>query len=405
MHPRLRGIWRSSFLLWGHAVACVLFFFGAAAHGVEFEVHAVGGIDSNLFRADLGDGVSESTAFAEVSGRLAAEPIEALRLQYLADAFLTPTHPTENNLRQTIRLAVIGSKNLRLETAMTFIAGPREAVRFIQGRNSWATVQARERRQQWQNRTFFHYRFDYESYFIRPAASLIFFDLNSRVRTGVLGYDNWIDRYDLQAGFDVGRAFHGGDEVYLGWRFGRQFQDDDGGRPSTRSNHFDRFFAGVRFSWSEVIQGVVEVGPSMHRYDQPGSVGKPGIDSWYLQAQLHGSNRYMDSWRLEARLERSVASSGLLSSEVRSFSFQYGRKLADRSRLEITTGARALVYDGVAISDWVFHGTAQWTYRLADNQSFLFRWKLEEGRDRAPPRNPGREFSRTIVEAAWKGGF
>lgn len=113
----------------------------------------------------------------------------------------------------------------------------------------------------------------------------------------------------------------------------------------------------------------------------------------------------MDSWRLEARLERSVASSGLLSSEVRSFSFQYGRKLADRSRLEITTGARALVYDGVAISDWVFHGTAQWTYRLADNQSFLFRWKLEEGRDRAPPRNPGREFSRTIVEAAWKGGF
>lgn len=376
----------------------------AFPENVSARVALEAGYDANVYRLDVGDLGKRGSWTLGLRPVVEWRPLDRLFLSYTGDLALFIDESGEDNLRHTLVLRLSEPERFTARTAMTRVQGPRDAVEFADGRNAWATTLVRERRDQWQNRTSLQGMLRQGDFYARPVASLVYFDLDSRVRGGVPGYDNWINRYDLQGGFDLGRELEAG-EVYLGLRRGRQHQGDQGGRPSSRSNNYHRVFLGFSGEPVAALTLDAEVGPSFHRYDDPASVGPSSIDAWYVSARARAGLSARDTVSAGASMSKAVASTGLLSSESRSFSADYVRRFAEGGSVRIHGGARGLVYDGRPIKDWMFTGGVALAWPLSQNLDFGLDFLYEEGRDRAPPRNAAREFTRSTVSAGMEYRF
>lgn len=386
-------------------VGCLWLIGGSVNGSSGFESSLRAGFDTNVMRANLALDREQDSYFARLELKADRKISRTTAATYEIGGSTFVSARSEDHLRQTVTIRTVTDSGFRGNLSSVFVFGPRDAVDFVNGRNSWATVQARERRQQWQHRVSLSQMWDSNRFFVRPAASLVYFDLNSRVRPGSAGYDNWIDRYDLSGGVDLGRPFSQDSEIYLGFRSGRQFQDNEGGRPSARSNRYHRIFIGFRNLHVAGIAVAVETGPTFHRYDDPDSIGESSIDSWYVKALFKGPAYAQGRWEGEIRLDRGVASTGLLSSESRSFLMRYQLPLSERSQLRIASSAKGLVYDGRPIADWIYETSLFWDFTWKIGSTLQCGVSFEAGRDRAPPKNPGREFDRWKFEAAWKLKF
>lgn len=356
-----------------------------------------GGYDSNVFMADHGTPGTRSSWTASLLSALEWRPVENLSLRYSARAQHFVDESGEDNVRHNLGVRIADNGHYLLESTQTLVHGPRDAVPFCSGRNAWSTVHVRERRQQWQNRTRAEATLERGNVFLKPAASLVAFDLDLREQPVPNGHDHWIDRREVQAGTDFGWNTPDGAQAYLSWRMGRQKQGRQGGRPSDRSNDYHRValgYAGKPASWLDLR---VEAGPSFHRYDDPQSVGAQAIDSWYLNSRARITLSERDAVTGVAAISRGVASTGLLSSEQRNFSLNYLRNLRHRADLRVHGGAKLLIYDGRPIKDWVYSGGVAYGRQLTDTVRIQVDLMRERGRDRAPPCQPGREFTRTVA--------
>ncbi|MCC5806846.1 MAG: hypothetical protein JJU00_11020 [Opitutales bacterium] len=383
--------------------ACILALAASAAHAVADSVSVragvEGGYDSNVYRVDVGElGKRGSWTFG-LHPTVEWRPSAHFSLTYAGEAAFFLDENGEDHARHTVTLRYAEAGRFLLQSATTRVQGPRDAVLFADGRNAWATTLVRERRDQWQNRTRVEGTVRRGDFFVRPSASLVYFDLDSRVRTGVPGYDNWTNRFDLQGGLDLGRELESG-EIYVGWHRGRQHQGDQGGRPTTRSNKYHRLFLGFSGTPTEALTLDAEAGPSFHRYDDPASVGPSAIDAWYVNVRARLRISDQDTVTANASMSKAVASTGLLSSEVRSFGAAYTRQWDDGSQLRVHGGARGLVYDGSLVKDWIYSAGIGWARDLGENLRLNLDLVREEGRDdRDGPAVAAREFTRTIASA------
>ena len=371
----------------------------AAGGAVTAGVGVAAGYDSNVYRMDAGDLAKRGSWTLGLHPSVDWRPFEGLSLAYAGEASFFLDESGEDHARHTVTLRYAEPGRFFFQSATTRVQGPRDAVEFVDGRNAWATTLVRERRDQWQNRTSAHATLRQGEWFARPSASLVYFDLDSRVRLGVPGYDNWINRYDLQGGVDLGRELETG-EVYIGWRRGRQHQGDQGARPTTRSNKYHRVFLGFSGNPVEALSLDVEAGPSFHRYDDPASAGPSSIDAWYVNARARLRIGEQDTLSATASMNKAVASTGVLSSEMRAFTVEYSRTLIDGGRLRMHAAARGLIYDGSLVKDWMYPFGAGWTQEWTENLRTEIDLTREEGRDRRDgPAVASREFSRTVLSA------
>ncbi len=371
----------------------------ASGGAVTVSAGAESGYDSNVYRVDVGDLGKRGSWTLGLQPSVEWRPVERLSLAYAGEAAFFLDESGEDHARHTVTLRYAESGRFLFQSATTRVQGPRDAVAFVDGRNAWSTTLVRERRDQWQNRTRVQGTVRHGEWFARPSASLVYFDLDSRVRPGVPGYDNWINRYDLQGGVDLGRDLEAG-EVYIGWRRGRQHQGDQGARPTTRSNNYHRVFLGFSGKPTDALTLDAEVGPSFHRYGDPASVGPSSIDAWFVNARARLRVSAHDTLSANASMSKAVASTGRLSSEVRSFGMEYARELGDGSQMRIHAGARGLVYDGSLVKDWIYSAGIGWGRDLAENLRLHLDLAHEEGRDRRDgDAVAAREFARTVVSA------
>lgn len=361
------------------------------------------GYDSSLFRIDVGDLGKTDSLFWSIRPELRWTPSSSIRVTYSAEAILYVDASEENHLRQMLGLS-FREENLTFSTTFTRVDGPSEGVTFAEGRNAWATLHARTRRPQWQNRSNIQYVFDLGSAFIRPLASLVYEDLQSQIRPGAPGYDNWIDRYDLTGGLDIGRELENW-TLYAGWRYGRQGQGRQGGRLTDRSNKYHRALIGLTGPLGPHADLRMEVGPAFHRYDDPASPGGRGGDTWYLDGNLRFRATAQDVITLVGNIRSNVSSTGLVSSEVRTFSINHQRKWDDTWSTQVGFSARALIYAGITRKDWLYTTSASVQRNLGMHWNAGLYMEHEEGRDRADTGQASRDFSRTLLHLRFSRAF
>ena len=95
-------------------------------------------------------------------------------------------------------------------------------------RNFFAQGTTRERRDQIQDRTAVSLQYKWDKIFIRPTASLLYYDLNTDWQNSTFapykGYQNWPDRYDVNGGADLGYFLAPKLAATVGYRYGHQYQ-------------------------------------------------------------------------------------------------------------------------------------------------------------------------------------
>ena len=102
------------------------------------------------------------------------------------------------------------------------------ANQFDQYRNVYAHAVARERLAQTQDRATVLLQYDWDKFFVRPVASLLDYNLmtdwHNTKNSPWMGYQNYVDRYDVNGGVDLGYKLTPKLAATLGYRYGSQYQ-------------------------------------------------------------------------------------------------------------------------------------------------------------------------------------
>ena len=135
------------------------------------------------------------------------------------------------------------------------------------------------------------------------------------LRTAAANGCNYVDRHDVQGGVDLGRSLGGtGPEVYLGYRRGHQFQDDDAApaalaAPAGASNRYERALVGVDGSPVKSLKVAAQVGWAGHDYDAEyaGDAREEGV---FTDAVLTWSVTKSDELQFKTGQARTISTTG-----------------------------------------------------------------------------------------------
>ena len=132
--------------------------------------------------------------------------------------------------------------------------------------STFATATDRERRRQIQDRANMSVQFDQEYWFVRPTASLTYYNLMTE-QLNIPGYQNYCDRYDVNGGADFGYKITPSFAATLGYRYGHQYQQQYTFSPYSSSSDYQRVLAGVEGNpWNWLNVKVVS-GPDFRSYE------------------------------------------------------------------------------------------------------------------------------------------
>jgi hypothetical protein len=160
-------------------------------------------------------------------------------------------------------------------------------------RNNYAHALARERRNQIQDRSTVSLQYDWESFFVRPTASGVDYDLMTDKHKSAgswTGYQNYVDRYDVNGGADLGYKATKDLSVLLGYRYGHQYQQQLAASIDSDFHHADNDYQrvllgleGKPWNWLTVkLSG----GPDFRHYNSQAPVSDPNLITYYGDATL-----------------------------------------------------------------------------------------------------------------------
>jgi hypothetical protein len=142
-------------------------------------------------------------------------------------------------------------------------------------RNNYAHAVPRERRNQDQDRYTATVQDNLGDFFFRPASSLLYYNLNTyQYNTSFApykGYQDYIDRWDVNGGADVGYRLTKDFAFTLGYRDGFQHQDQFALAINSdqhySSNHYQRVLAGVEGKLTKWLTLTLDAGPDVRDFN------------------------------------------------------------------------------------------------------------------------------------------
>ena len=161
-------------------------------------------------------------------------------------------------------------------------------------RNNLAHQVARERLAQTQDRATILLRYDWDKFFVRPAASLLDYNLmtdwHATTAAPWKGYQNYVDRYDVNGGVDLGYKLTPTLAATLGYRYGSQYQQQLPGTIDAdnhySSSDYQRVLLGLEgrpWNWLNVkLAG----GPDFRSYNSLAPVSDRHPVKYYGEAVL-----------------------------------------------------------------------------------------------------------------------
>ena len=169
-----------------------------------------------------------------------------------------------------------------------------QANQLDQYRNVYGYAVARERLAQTQDRATILLQYDWDKVFVRGAASLLDYNLktdwHNTKNSPWIGYQNFVDRYDVNGGVDLGYKLTPKLAATLGYRYGSQYQQQF---PAaiTSDNHYSssdyqRLLLGLEgkpWNWLNVkLAG----GPDFRSYNSLAPVNDHNPGKYYGEAVL-----------------------------------------------------------------------------------------------------------------------
>jgi len=165
---------------------------------------------------------------------------QTLSLVYSPDFVLLHEMPSENYNAQKIGSKIkgqTGNFSCSVDSDFMFVDGSSTAPTYGLGSSAdqgdkcgsaFAPAMVRERLKQIQERATVFLQYDTDSFFIRPTASLLYYDFMTDWHANAsglyTGYQNFTDRTDVNGGADLGYKMTSALAVTLGYRYGHQYQ-------------------------------------------------------------------------------------------------------------------------------------------------------------------------------------
>ncbi len=198
-------------------------------------------------------------------------------------------------------------------------------------RNNYSHSPVRDRRNQDQDRYNAQVRWDAPDFFFRPVSSLTYYNLNTyQFNTSVApykGYQDYIDRWDINGGADLGYTVAPGLAVFLGYRDGFQHQDQYSlGINSDQhfaSNHYQRALLGLEGKLTDWLTVKASGGPDFRDYNASTAIDHDRTTRFYGDVQATAALSKDQSLTFAFKQWLFVSSTGLVPYDDISYSLAY----------------------------------------------------------------------------------
>jgi hypothetical protein len=401
----------------------------------EFSIGLTQGYDSNVYLIDdyaSADGFvpgDHGSAFTAFNPRVAVSlvPLLGLRegdksvsaLDFYYDTTVTEywDASSESNTRHKFGAKLGGKLDSGLSYGVTnefiYVDGRDIGDRYFNGNltNAYAFGLTRECKEQFQDRLQVFARQDFGAFFVRPVASLLYYDL---LTDFAAGYANYPDRYDVNGGLDLGYQINQDVAVFVGYRYGHQFQGiaPQVGIGRSFENDYQRLLFGVEGKPWKWLTLNVAGGPDFRNYDRAryeragaisGGFNSPDV-TYFFTGGFTIDITSKDALVFAANHFQWVSSTGNTSYFDRVTSLTYKRKITDQLTGSVGVRAWESDYDNPGFRDDIVYGVVTGLgYKFNDHWSASLDYIFSRG-DGQLDGYPDREYENHTVSVGvkWK---
>jgi hypothetical protein len=263
-------------------------------------------------------------------------------------------------------------------------------------RNNYAHAVARERRDQIQDRYTTFVQYNLGSFFIRPISQLTYYNLDTAVyntaNAPYKGYQDYIDRWDLNYGADLGYQITPKLAFTVGYRDGYQHQDGYSAAINSdlhqASNRYQRVLFGLDGKVTDWLTLKAAAGPDFKDYNADTAINHDRTTRYFGEGVATFTLPHDQSISLNYKQWFFVSSTGLVPYEDTTVGITYHVALDPQWGLDI--GARYLDANYTLGNDYAgsapdlrddgdFGGNVALTYSLTKQFSVGLAFNYDKG--------------------------
>lgn len=345
--------------------------------------------------------------------------LSVLSLAYAPDFAIYHDQSSESYNAQRLLAAVKGKTEpvtFGADNNFTYIDGSGMGPVYPGGLYSAFAVTAdRERRRQIQDRANVSVQFDQEKWFARPVASLLYYDLMT-AQLDLPGYINYADRYDVNGGVDFGYKITPQLALTLGYRYGRQYQQQFAFSSYSSSSDYQRVLIGIEGNPWKWLSVKIQSGPDFRNYDGNTATHTTPVNDrhpvkYFGEALLTATFAPENTLTFKYKLWQWVSGSGKVPYFEGGYELAYRCKLT--SKLAFDLGGKILDWDYTSgnlttcrRNDLEYTVSTGLTYainsHISVNLAGVLNWGRNEENSVANPQN--REFDQQLISLGtqWK---
>jgi hypothetical protein len=211
-------------------------------------------------------------------------------------------------------------------------------------RNNYAHSVARERRNQIQDRYNASIKINDGDFFIKPISSLTYYNLNTYLFNTSLapwkGYQDYIDRYDVNGGADFGYDISKTLSVSIGYRDGYQHQDQFALAINSdqhyASNHYQRALFGLEGKLTSWLTAKLSAGPDFRDYNSHTDIIHDRTTRYYGEGSLVAALPNAQSLTLSYKQWEFVSSTGLVPYDDTTLTLAYHWNVTQQLGLDLS---------------------------------------------------------------------
>jgi len=374
------------------------------------------GYDSNLYAVDnsrpgvpLADRGAWNGSFgfkvAVSVSALADAPKDALQLGYAPTFTWFEGASGENYTQHRFTLLSAGRRDAwswSFDNTATYIHGPDDSPRF-NTYNIFGMGFVRDRRSQLQDAGKGWLRYDGAGYFVRGTLAAQVCDYRTELRAPTAaeaGRLNWVDRNDLNGGFDLGWKVSPATSLFVGGRWGRQQQATTPWMPKSSSNRYTRALLGLEGRPAKWLSCSLVGGPDFRRYAAATQCMTDRTPvTWHYAANATATLGAADSLAFTAKQERWLSSTGQSAYDGKSLSLTWQHGFNEVWGLSLGAQLQQGKYPSPIVrNDVLYAGQAQLRWRASRQWVATLDATLQDAGDLLDlPAAAGRGFRRTVV--------
>ena len=338
--------------------------------------------------------------------------LKTLSLSYTPDFSFYHNEPSENfeaHRFNAIARTKQDALSVNLENSFAYIHGSDFGPTYPGGYVTAYNVGApRERRKQIQDRAVVSFQYDCEKWFIRPTASLLYYNLMTE-QINVTGYQNYVDRYDVNGGSDFGYKFRPQMAATLGYRYGHQFQQQLSFSPYSSPSDYQRVVIGLEGKPWDWLALKIQGGPDFRAYagnsaEHITPVNNPHLITYYGEASLIATISSKDAVSIKYKGWQWVSSVGRVPYFDSTYAVNYHRQINSKFGLDL--GGRLLTADyssgnlpACKRDDWQYTVSADLGYAVNAHASIHLAYVLDLGRNAqsAIPNPDTRDYDHQLI--------